>query len=78
VEYFTKWIEAKPVTTMSLETIQKKFWENIICYYGVLQQITIDNAKYIDSGMFKDFCHQVGAKVSIALVYHPQSNGAVE
>jgi hypothetical protein len=28
--------------------------------------------------MFKDFYHQVGMKVSIASVYHPQSNGAVE
>jgi hypothetical protein len=28
--------------------------------------------------MFKDFCHQIGMKVSIAFVYHPQFNGAVE
>jgi hypothetical protein len=28
--------------------------------------------------MFKDFCHQVGLKVSFAYVYHPQSNGGVE
>jgi hypothetical protein len=28
--------------------------------------------------MFKDFCHQVGTKVSFSFVYHPQSNGAVE
>jgi hypothetical protein len=28
--------------------------------------------------MFKDFCHQVGTKVSFTSVYHPQSNGAVE
>jgi hypothetical protein len=28
--------------------------------------------------MFKDFCHQVGTKVSFTSVYHPQSNGVVE
>jgi hypothetical protein len=28
--------------------------------------------------MFKDFCHQIGMKVTFALVYHPQSNGIVE
>jgi hypothetical protein len=28
--------------------------------------------------MSKDFCHQVGTKVSFTSVYHPQSNGAVE
>jgi hypothetical protein len=50
----------------------------MICHYRVPQQITIDNAKYFNSSMFKDFCHQVGIKVSFASVYHPQSNGAVE
>jgi hypothetical protein len=28
--------------------------------------------------MFKDFCHQMGVEAAFALVYHPQSNGAVE
>jgi hypothetical protein len=28
--------------------------------------------------MFKDFCHQVGTKISFASVYYPQSNGTVE
>jgi hypothetical protein len=35
VEYFTKWVEAKPVTNVSSVTIQKKIWQNIICRYGV-------------------------------------------
>jgi IS30 family transposase len=61
-----------------LATIQKFFWQNIICHSGVLQQITVDNAKYFDSGMVKDFYHKVVTKVFFASVYHPQSNGAVE
>jgi hypothetical protein len=78
VEYFTKWIEAKLATNLSSTTIQRFFWQNIICRYGVPQQITIDNGKYFDNAMFKDFYHQVGTKVSFASVYHPQSNGVVE
>jgi hypothetical protein len=74
----TKWIKAKPVTNVSSTTIQNFVWQNMICHYRVPQQITIDNAKYFNSGMFKDFYHQVGMKVSFASVYHPQSNGAVE
>jgi hypothetical protein len=42
------------------------------------QEITINNARYFDTSMFKDFCHQVGTKVSFTFVYHPQSNGAIE
>jgi hypothetical protein len=72
VEYFTKWIEAKPLTNMTSATIKKFFWQNIICWYGVPRQLTVDNA------MFKEFCQQIGMKVAFASVYHPQSNGAVE
>jgi hypothetical protein len=78
VEYFTKWVEAKHVTNITSVIIPKFFWQNIICRYRVPQQITVDNAKYFDSVVFKDFCHQVGMKVSFAFVYHPQSNEAVE
>jgi hypothetical protein len=28
--------------------------------------------------MFKDSCHQIGTKVVVASVYHPQTNRAVE
>jgi hypothetical protein len=59
-------------------TIQKFLRQNIICHYGVPQQIIIDNTKYFDSAMIKDFCHQIGTKVFFASVYHPQSNMAVE
>jgi hypothetical protein len=78
VEYFTKRVEAKPVTNITSTTIQNFFCQNIICRYGVPQQITVDNAKYFDSVMFKDLCHQFGAKISFISIYLPQSNGVVE
>jgi transposase InsO family protein len=78
IEYFTKWVETKPVTNVTSTTIQKFFWQNIICHYGVPQQIIVDNAKCFDSGMFMDFCYPVGTKVSFMSVYHPQSDGVVE
>jgi hypothetical protein len=78
VEYFTKWVEAKPVTHITSATIQNFFWQNIICHYRVPQQIIVDNVKYFDSTMFKYFCHQIKMKVSFTFVYHSQSNGEME
>jgi hypothetical protein len=78
VEYFTKWIEVKPVTSISSVTIKKFFWQNIICHFSVLRKITFDNAKQFDNDMFKDFCYQIRTKVAFASVYHLQSNGTVE
>jgi hypothetical protein len=31
VEYFSKWIEAKPLATITSATIQKFFWQSIVC-----------------------------------------------
>jgi transposase len=78
VDYFTKWIEAKPLTNVISASVKKFFWQSIICRYSVHRHITIDNAKYFDNEMFKEFYHQIGMKVAFASVYHPQSNGAVE
>jgi IS30 family transposase len=78
VEYFMKWIEAKSLTNVRFTTIKKFFCQNIICRYGVPRHITIDNAKYFDNAMFKEFYQQIGMKVAFASVYHSQSNGAVK
>jgi hypothetical protein len=78
IEYFTKWVEAKPVTNVCSATIKKNFWQNIICRYGVPRHITVNNAKYFDNAMFKDFHQKVRMKAAFASIYQPQSNGAVE
>jgi hypothetical protein len=78
VEYFTKRVEAKPLTNVSSASIRKFFWQNIIYCYGVTKHITVDNAKYFNSSMFKDFCQQIGTKVTFTSVYHIQTNDAVE
>ena len=31
VEYLSKWIEAKPLATITSATLQKFFWQNIVC-----------------------------------------------
>jgi hypothetical protein len=55
-QYFTKWLEAMPLTNVSSITIKKFFCQNIICQYGVPRHITVDNANYFDNAMFKEFC----------------------
>jgi hypothetical protein len=78
VEYFTKWIEARAVSTITSKTAQKFFWQNIVCRLGVPSELTVDNSKQFDSQDFKGFCFSIGTKLAFASVYHPQSNGVVE
>ena len=35
VDYFTKWIEAKPLTTITTQQVQQFVWKDVICRYGV-------------------------------------------
>jgi IS30 family transposase len=78
VEYFSKWIEAKPLATVTSATIQKFFLQNIVCRFGVPKAITVDNGTQFDVETFKTFCNQIGTKIHFASLRHPESNGLVE
>jgi hypothetical protein len=78
VEYFSKWIEVKPLATITSATVQKFFWQNIVCRFGVPKAITVDNGTQFDAETFKDFCDQIDTKIHFASVRHSESNGLVE
>jgi transposase InsO family protein len=78
VEYFSKWIEAKALATITSSTIQKFFWQSIICRFGVPKSITVDNGTQFDSEAFREFCGQVGTNIHFTYVRHLESNGLVE
>jgi ribonuclease HI len=78
VEYFSKWIEANPLATITSATVQKFLWQNIVCRFGVPKAITVDNGTQFDAETFKDFCNHIGTKIHFASVRHPESNGLVK
>jgi hypothetical protein len=78
VEYFSKWIEARPLATITSATVQKFFWQNILCRFDVPKAITVDNGTQFDVETSKTFCSQIGKKIHFASVRHPESNGLVE
>jgi hypothetical protein len=78
VDYLTKWVEAKPLANIKASTIQKFFWQNIICGFGVPRELTVDNGKQFDCYTFKEYCKSLGTHAKFSSVYHLQSNKAVE
>lgn len=78
VEYFTKWIEARALATITSATVQKFFWQQVVCRFGVPRDLTVDNGTQFDISAFKEFCLQIGTKLHFASVRHPQSNGLAE
>ncbi|GJX08664.1 reverse transcriptase domain-containing protein [Tanacetum coccineum] len=43
MDYFTKWIEAKPVATITGAQVKKFVWDNIVCRFGLPGEIISDN-----------------------------------
>ncbi|GKE53922.1 reverse transcriptase domain-containing protein, partial [Tanacetum coccineum] len=78
IDYFTKWIEAKPVATITGAQIKKFVWENIVCRFGLLGEIISNNRKQFRDNPFKDWCEKLCIRQSFASVKHPQANGLVE
>ncbi|GKE23475.1 reverse transcriptase domain-containing protein, partial [Tanacetum coccineum] len=55
IDYFTKWIEAKPVATITGNQVKKFVWDNIVCRFGLPGEIISDNGKQFRDNPFKDW-----------------------
>ncbi|VFQ98999.1 unnamed protein product [Cuscuta campestris] len=78
IDYFTKWVEAAPVPTITAEQMTKFVSKQILCRFGVPQQIITDNGTQFEAGGFNEFLQSWGIKHSYAAVGYPQTNGQVE
>ncbi|GKA97158.1 reverse transcriptase domain-containing protein [Tanacetum coccineum] len=78
IDYFTKWIEAKPVATITGAQIEKFVWDNIVCRFGFLGEIISDNKNQFRDNPFKDWCEKLCIHQCFASVKYPPANGLVE
>ncbi|XP_027083501.2 uncharacterized protein [Coffea arabica] len=78
INYFTKWMEAEPLATISGKAVQKFFWKNIVCRFGIPHVLISDNERQFAENPFKSWCAELGINQHLTLVGHPQTNGQVE
>lgn len=78
IDYFTKWVEAKPLATISGRDMEKFVWEHIVTRFGIPKVIVSDNGKQFCEGVFNTFCKNLEIEQSYTSVAHPQANGQVE
>ncbi|GKB13106.1 reverse transcriptase domain-containing protein [Tanacetum coccineum] len=55
IDYFTKWIEAKAIATITGNQVKKFVWDNIVCRFGLPGEIISDNGKQFRDNPFKDW-----------------------
>ncbi|GJT72755.1 reverse transcriptase domain-containing protein [Tanacetum coccineum] len=59
IDYFTKWIEAKLVATITGSQIKKFIWDNIVCRFRLPGEIISDNGKQFRDNPFKDWANRI-------------------
>jgi hypothetical protein len=74
LDRFTKWIEAKPTTSITAAKVVE-FVSEIMHWSGIPSNIITDNGAQLMEREFNVFYDNVGIKVNYASVSHPQSNG---
>ena len=75
IDYFTKWVEAKALATITKKNIRNFVWRNIICRFGIPRVLVSNNGKQFDNSTFRDFCSKLGIKNHYLSPTHPHANG---
>nr|GEV29704.1 reverse transcriptase domain-containing protein [Tanacetum cinerariifolium] len=78
IDYFTKWIEAKPVASITGTQVKKFVWDNIVCRFGLPGEVISDNGKQFRDNPFKYWCEKLNIRQCFASVKHFQANGLVK
>nr|GFB10356.1 reverse transcriptase domain-containing protein [Tanacetum cinerariifolium] len=78
VDYFTKWIEDKPLAKMTGNEVKKFMWDNIVCRYGLSKIIVTENRTNFIHDPFKSWCKKLNITQINTAVAHRQANDLVE
>ncbi|GJY30341.1 reverse transcriptase domain-containing protein [Tanacetum coccineum] len=78
IDYFTKWVEAKPLVRITGKEVIRFVMDNIICRFGLPRIIVTDNGAQLVNDPFKGWGERFEIhQMNTALAY-PQANGLVE
>ena len=78
VDYFTKWVEAKPVTAITCNQVKDFLWKNIITRFGVPRILVSDNGTQFEGAQVAQLCELFRIEHRFSPVCYPQANGQVE
>ncbi|GKV25935.1 hypothetical protein SLEP1_g35307 [Rubroshorea leprosula] len=65
VDYFTKWIEAKPLSTTTKRKIEEFLFNSILCRFGIPKRIIADNGPQFRAAALRSFCNDYGIELAL-------------
>ena len=77
-DYFTKWVEAEPLTNIKDVDAKRFFWRNIVTRFEVPRTLISNNGLQFDSKAFQRYCGKLGIRNRYSTPTYPQRNGQAE
>ena len=77
-DYFTKWVEAKPLANIKDVDVKRFIWKNIVTQFGIPHTLISNNGLQFDSKAFRRYCCDLRIKNIYSTSAYPQGNGQAE
>ena len=77
-DYFTKWVEAEPLSNIRNVNAKKFVWKNIITRFEIPRTLILDNDLQFDNKAFRRYCCDLGITNKYSAPAYPQGNGQAE
>ena len=74
-DYFTKWVEAKPLSNMRDVDAKRFVWKNIVTQFRIPHTLILDNGLQFDSKAFRRYSCELGITNRYSTPAYPQGNG---
>ncbi|XP_070029023.1 uncharacterized protein [Nicotiana sylvestris] len=78
IDYFTKWVEAITLKSVTKKAVVDFVHSNLICRFGIPTTIITDNAANLNSHLMREICEQFKITHRNSTPYRPKADGAVE
>ena len=73
--YFTKWVEAKPLANIKVVDAKRFVWKNIVTRFGIPHTLILDNGLQFDNKAFRRYCCDMSITNMYSTPAYPQENG---
>ncbi|XP_058189165.1 uncharacterized protein LOC131306759 [Rhododendron vialii] len=77
-DYFSKWVEAEPLPTITEADVRRFVWRNIVTRFGVPYAIVSDNRSQFVSKDLTSLCVEFSIRFFNSTSAYPQGNGQAE
>ena len=78
IDYFTKWIKVVPLARTTATEVKKFLWKNVICRFGLPQQIVTDRGPQFNTPIIRSWLEDMGILYTLESTRHAEGNGQVE